>query len=215
MLVSSGLTLALHPTYKIAEKNSTINLEEMIPRTFGEWQEELNKSVQIIDPQQKQMIDKIYTQTLSRTYVNTKGYRIMLSMAYGDDQRDDMALHYPEVCYPAQGFVLHDKKTGVLMTTSGQISVTRIVTSLGQRNEPVTYWTTVGDRVFQGGVQKKLAEMYYSLDGQIPDGMLIRVSSIDTSTSNAYDMQSEFANQMLTALKPEYRKKLSGISQLN
>ena len=33
-----------------------------------------------------------------------RGRQIMLSIAYGEDQRDGMKLHYPEVCYPAQGF---------------------------------------------------------------------------------------------------------------
>ena len=215
MLAASGLTLALNPVDKIAEQMPAIDLATMIPKTFGEWQEEENKSVQIVDPQQKEMIDKIYTQTLSRTYVHTNGYRVMLSIAYGDDQRDGMAMHYPEVCYPAQGFELQDKQAGVLTTASGLIPVTRILTSLGHRIEPVTYWTTIGDRVFQGGIQKKLAEMSYGLDGKIPDGMLIRISSIDSKTVNAYEIQSQFANQMLSALAPKYRKKINGNSHLN
>jgi EpsI family protein len=215
MLVTSGLTLALHPTHKISEQGPAIDLEVMIPRTFDKWREEQSRSVQIVDPQQKEMIDRIYTQTLSRTYVNADGYRIMLSMAYGDDQRDGMQMHYPEVCYPAQGFVLEDRQNGILTTTSGSISVTRILTSLGRRIEPVTYWTTVGDQVFQGSIQKKLTEMRYGLDGKIPDGMLIRISSIDDNTSNAYERQSQFANQMLEALAPESRKRLNGKPQHN
>ena len=215
MLVASGLTLALHPTQKIAEQGIAIDLEKMIPRTFGDWSEEQNRSVQIVDPQQKEKIDKIYTQTLSRTYVNANGYRIMLSMAYGEDQRDGMQMHYPEVCYPAQGFVLQDRQNGVLTTKSGPIAVTRILTSLGQRNEPVTYWTTVGDRVFQGNIQKKIAEMRYGLDGKIPDGMLIRVSSIDAKPSNAYEMQNKFSDQMLASLSPEYQRRLRGKPQFN
>jgi EpsI family protein len=210
MLATSGLTLALHPTHKISEQGPAIDLEVMIPRTFDKWREEPSRSVQIVDPQQKEMIDKIYTQTLSRTYVNADGYRIMLSMAYGDDQRDGMQMHYPEICYPAQGFVLQDRQNGSLATANGSIPVTRILTNLGQRNEPVTYWTTVGDHVFQGNIQKKLAEMRYGLDGKIPDGMLIRVSSIDAKTSGAYEMQNQFANQMLNALTPEHRKRLIG-----
>ena len=215
MLVTSGLTLALHPTHEISEQGPAIDLEVMIPRTFDKWREEQSRSVQIVDPQQKEMIDRIYTQTLSRTYVNADGYRIMLSMAYGDDQRDGMQMHYPEVCYPAQGFVLEDRQNGILTTTSGSISVTRILTSLGRRIEPVTYWTTVGDQVFQGSIQKKLTEMRYGLDGKIPDGMLIRISSIDDNTSNAYERQSQFANQMLEALAPESRKRLNGKPQHN
>ena len=208
MLAASGLALALRPTEKIA--GPAVDLEVMIPRSFGEWREEEQKSVQIVDPQQQEMIDKIYTQTLSRTYINNQGYRIMLAIAYGDDQRDAMQTHYPEVCYPAQGFALENKQSGTLTTANGLIPVTRILTSLGPRHEPVTYWTTIGDRVVRSGIQKKFAEMSYGLNGKIPDGMLIRVSSIDTDATNAYEMQTQFADRMLGALTPEYRAKLNG-----
>ncbi len=165
----------------------------------------------MVDPQQQEMIEKIYTQTLSRTYLNNRGYRIMLAIAYGDDQRDSMQMHYPEVCYPAQGFSLHSKQTGTLATANGLIPVTRILTNLGQRNEPVTYWTTVGDQVFQGSIQKKLTEMRYGLNGKIPDGMLVRISSIDAEAAHAYEMQTLFTDQMLAALTLEHRQKLNGI----
>ena len=210
MLAASGLALALRPTQKMAAQGPGINLEAIVPRTFGEWHEEQQNLVQIVDPQQQQVINKIYTQTLSRTYVNNRGYRIMLAIAYGDDQRDAMQVHYPEVCYPAQGFSLDDKQSGMLKTTNGAIPVTRIQTNLGPRKEPVTYWTTIGDRVVRSGVQKKLAEMRYGLNGKIPDGMLIRFSSIDADAANAYEIQNQFADQMLNALTPEYRRKLSG-----
>jgi EpsI family protein len=215
MLVASGLTLALHPTHKISEQGLAIDLEKMIPRTFGDWNEAQNRSIQIVDPQQKETIDKIYTQTLSRTYVNANGYRIMLSMAYGDDQRDGMQMHYPEVCYPAQGFVLQSRQTGTLSTVNGSIPVTHILANLAQRIEPVTYWTTVGDRVFQGGMQKKIAEMSYGLNGKIPDGMLIRISSIDPDQVSAFTIQAQFANQMLISLSQEFREKLIGSYRAN
>ena len=210
MLAASGLALALKPTQKISDLGPSVDLEKMIPQTFGDWREERQISVQMVDPQQKETIDRIYTQTLSRTYVNGYGYRIMLSIAYGDDQRDSMQMHYPEVCYPAQGFTLEEKQRGTLATANGQIPVTRILTNLGPRSEPVTYWTTVGNRVFQGGFQKKVAEMSYGLHGEIPDGMLIRVSSIDGEATRAFEMQAQFADQMLAALAPEARRKIDG-----
>lgn len=210
MLAASGLALALRPIHKIADLGSAMDLEAMIPHTLGDWREEQQNTIQIVDPQQKELIDKVYAQTLSRTYVNSRGYRIMLALAYGKDQRDAMQVHYPEVCYPAQGFSLKDKQSGTLATASGLIPVTRILTSLGERNEPVTYWTTVGDRVVQTGIQKKLAEMSYGLNGKIPDGMLIRISSIDAGAAHAYKMQTQFADQMLSALTPEHRQRLNG-----
>jgi EpsI family protein len=210
MLAASGLALALRPTYKVATNEPAIDLEAIIPHAFGEWRAEKENPVQMVDPQQQEMIEKIYTQTLNRTYVNNDGYRIMLAIAYGDDQRDAMQLHYPEVCYPAQGFSLTGKEKGTLTTENGSIAVTRILTNLGQRNEPVTYWTTVGDKVFQGGVEKKLVEIGYGLNGKIPDGLLIRVSSIDPEAPQAFAVQARFADQMLGALAPKYRQKLNG-----
>jgi hypothetical protein len=57
--------------------------------------------------------------------------------------------------------------------------------------------------------------MSYGLTGKIPDGMLIRVSSIDPEADKAYEIQNQFAAQMLEALAPEYRQRLTGNLQLN
>ncbi len=215
MLAASGLAMALRPTHKIADQGPKVELETMIPRAFADWREEPLSSAQIVDPQQQELIDKIYNQTLTRTYVNSNGYRVMLSIAYGSDQSDSMQVHKPEVCYPAQGFSLLSKQVGSLALNNGAVPVTRILAVLGQRSEPVTYWTTIGDRVVQGGINKKLIEMTYGLTGKIPDGMLIRVSSIDPETNRAYEIQNRFSAQMLDALTPEYRKRLTGNLQLN
>jgi EpsI family protein len=214
MLAASGLALALRPTEKIADTGPPIDLQTMVPHTFGDWHDEPLGAIQMVDPQQKEMIDMLYSQTLMRTYVNAEGYRIMLSMAYGDNQNDSMQLHYPEVCYPAQGFTLMEKQPATLETGDGPVAATRILTSLGLRQEPVTYWTVIGNQVFRGGLEKKLAEMRYGLlKRQIPDGMLIRVSSIDSETASAYNLHQQFASQMLAGMAPEFRQKLTGTLQ--
>lgn len=215
MLAASGTALALRPTHKIADQGPKVDLEAMIPHAFADWHEEKQSSAQIVDPQTKEMIDKLYSQTLTRTYVNAYGYRVMLSIAYGSDQNDSSQVHKPEICYPAQGFTLHSKQAGSLAIDDGSIPVIRILTTLGARSEPVTYWTTIGDRVVQGGINKKLIEMSYGLTGKIPDGTLIRVSSIDTDVDQAYQIQNQFSARMLAALAPEHRQRLTGNLQLN
>ena len=104
MLAAAGLALALTPRLKLADQGPTISLEAMIPKQFGEWKLEGTIASLIVSPDVQALLDKIYNQTLSRTYINPKGERIMLSIAYGGDQSDTMAVHKPEVCYPAQGF---------------------------------------------------------------------------------------------------------------
>jgi EpsI family protein len=210
MLAASGLALALRPSHKIADQGPKVDLEAMIPPTFGDWREVKQSSAQIVDPQQQESINEIYSQTLSRTYINDAGYRIMLSLAYGGEQSSSLQVHKPDVCYPAQGFTLENKETGSLAFNNGSISLTRILTSLGQRIEPVTYWTTIGDKVVQSRFNRKLIEISYGLTGKIPDGMLVRVSSIDPDSHKAYEIQDRFALQMLEALAPENRQRLTG-----
>ena len=159
MVSASGLAIALRPTERIADKGPAVQLAEMIPLQFAGWREEPQKSALIVDPQQQATINRLYSQTLSRTYVNADGYRVMLSIAYGADQTDTNQVHKPEVCYPAQGFILKNKQYDTLQTGHGAIPITRIETTLGQRSEPVTYWITVGDRVVGPVLDKKLTDL--------------------------------------------------------
>jgi EpsI family protein len=148
---------------------------------------------------------------LSRTYVNSAGYTVMLSLAYGDDQRGGLASHKPEICYPAQGFTLLGLKEVQLVTPFGEIAGKRLSTSMGVRKEPVTYWFAVGDTSISNKVEQRLVEMKLSLTGQIPDGLLFRVSSIDADTDRAYAMQDQFIADLLKAVNIEDRKRLSGL----
>ena len=210
MLVSAGLASALRPRIHLADERPPINLAAMVPTHFGGWQEELNLSAQVVNPQQKAVIDQIYSQTLSRTYANAQGYRIMLSIAYGKDQSDALQLHKPEICYPAQGFTLAANQRGTLDLLGRPISAVRIDTILGRRHEPVTYWMVMGDHIDKGGLDKKLIELRYAINNRVPDGMLVRVSSIDAVTGNAYAMQNQFAAALVTAIAPEHRARFAG-----
>jgi EpsI family protein len=211
MLAASGLALALKPTQKIADQGPTVDLETMIPKEFGDWREEQHNFVQMVDPQQKELIERIYTQTLSRTYANSDGYRIMLAIAYGDDQRDSMQTHYPEVCYPAQGFELISREMRDIASSMGSIPVVQLVTSMEKhRIEPVTYWVMIGDIPITQGWKKKLAEMRYGLKGMIPDGLLFRVSSIDQDDRHAFAMHQVFINDILSAMPVVERKRFAG-----
>lgn len=210
MLLSTGLGAYLRPNKSLADERPPIDLKAMVPTVFGDWQEQPSLSNQIVDPQQKQTIDKIYSQTLSRTYANDNGYRIMLSIAYGKNQSDALSLHRPEVCYPSQGFSLVRQHRDKLNLMGRRIEVSRMETSLGQRIEPVTYWIVVGDHIVTTGIHKKLVEMRYALAGRIPDGMLIRVSSIDKDTNQSTIMHNRFASDFVAAITSRDRSRFAG-----
>lgn len=192
-------------------ERKAVSLESVVPRQFGEWREDSSMPITLVNPQAQEFLDRLYSEILTRVYVSHGGYRIMLSLAYGSDQRGALQAHKPELCYPAQGFKVNSKDAGVLRTAFGEIPVHRLFASRGSRLEPVTYWFTVGDRVVPGSTQKRIAELGFTLTGRIPDGMLFRVSSIDGEPSRAYRMHEAFVTALLEAVSPSDRKRLSGL----
>jgi EpsI family protein len=186
----------------------------MIPKSFGDWREKHFEHV--VNPQQRELLDKLYSDTLSRTYVNSSGYMIMLSVAHGRDQRGDLAAHMPEICYPANGFTLHRTEPGQIPTPFGEISVRRLLASRGGREEPVTYWFTFGgepialDQAAQR-LRRRLVELRYAFTGRVPDGLLFRVSSIDKDQAQANQLHDQFVNDLFRTLSPLERRRLSGL----
>jgi len=204
------LAQAGKPSIKLADLQARFDLETVFPRTVGDWQIDMNTPVILPAPDVQAKLDAIYNQVLSRTYVNSRGYRVMLSVAYGGDQSDGMSLHLPEVCYPAQGFQVSSKESGVLSVDGRKVPVHFLATSLGGRYEPVTYWITIGDSIAPSRTQQKMVQIRYGLKGQIPDGMLVRMSSIDRDVTNARRMHAEFADAMGRSIAEEYKPRVLG-----
>jgi len=210
MLSASMLSAALTPTQRIMVEAAQLDLEALIPHQFGDWQM-LEGGVQaVINPQTQQTLKKLYSQTLSRTYINSDGRRIMLSLAYGADQSQDNKIHKPEVCYPAQGFRIINKKNDIVHAETADLPVMRIVTQLGNRHEPVTYWIRMGDTLVRGAIEQNLARINYGLKGYIPDGILFRVSEINPDIESSFSLQDQFIQSLLPSLTPDARKMLIG-----
>ena len=211
MAGSAVLTKAVTPTVKIADTRAKFSLETLIPERFGDWEVDRSIAPLQIDPEVQAKLNKIYNQTLSRTYVDSKGRRVMLSMAYGGDQSDNMGVHKPEICYAAQGFEITRQSDERLQTDQGSLPVKRLMAINGNRNEPISYWITIGDKATKPGMEQRLEQLRYGLSGTVPDGMLVRVSSIDTDLPGAYKMQDAFVNEMLRSLPAPARTKLVGV----
>lgn len=211
MVSAFGLSFALQSTGNSAVAvQPSVNLDQMVPASFGDWKIDPNVVPIAPSPEVKATLDRIYSQTLGRTYVNEKGEHIMLSIAYTGRIDQQMDVHRPEVCYPAQGFDIRGLSGGSVSTQFGNIPVRHLVGRLRARVEPITYWITAGDRAVTGGLQRKLSKFIYSISGQVADGMLIRVSSIDQDEAHAYQVQEQFINSMVSALAEKDRARMVG-----
>lgn len=201
MLGASITAIYLTPTHKIAQDRKDFVLEKIIPMQFGDWHAvELNGNT-IVNPEQASLIKSIYSQNLSRTYINNNGVQIMLVIAYGEEQSDNKHLHYPEVCYPAQGFQILSKDFSTIKWKDHVLKVKRLFVNAGQRFEQITYWTVLGNEIVLTGTEAKLHQLKYGLRGEVPDGLLFRVSTINQSQTNGFSDNTVFVSELLDAVK--------------
>ncbi|WP_271008693.1 exosortase-associated protein EpsI, B-type [Paucibacter sp. B51] len=201
----------MKPTVHLADRLGKPDLETLFPTSFGNWEVDSNTPVILPAPDVQARLDRIYNQVLSRTYVDrSTGRRVMLSVAYGGDQSDGTRLHRPEVCYPAQGFQITANRPGVLQLSARSLQVRQLESHLSGRFEPITYWVVVGDEIVTSASQQKLAQLRYGVRGLIPDGMLVRVSTIDRDPEQAFRVQKQYIDDLARSVSPDAAARVFG-----
>ncbi len=179
--------------------------KNVIPKQFGDWVDNGDPNAGfVIDPQQEDALAALYTEVVSRIYVNkATGRRIMLSLAYGDIQTYAQQLHRPEACYSSQGFNIQNLHEEQLRAAGEPISVYRMTATAGGRLEQVTYWIRIGDKVISGPpTSLNIARMTMGLKGYVADGLLFRVSELSDDAKSSNLLQNQFINDLLHALSP-------------
>jgi EpsI family protein len=215
ILMLSGVALSewLKPTHVLADDLPPIELQSMIPAQFGDWHEDKSGPPVVFDPTIEAALNVIYSQTLNRTYVNSKGQTVMLALAYGRNQNSwSTAAHRPEFCYRAQGFEVSEKGPSPFLLNGYQISALRLVASKGAQVEPISYWVTLSDSVATPGLSRKLKQVQYGLQGWIVDGFLVRLSSRGQNAEQEYVLHEKFARDLAASLDASLRVRLFGKS---
>jgi EpsI family protein len=200
LLVIAALSAQyLKPTEVSSVVAEDFVLDDIVPTQFGEWYEdEYIKAIQPLE--QSTLADKIYNQSISRSYRNGNGDLVMLVIAYGRHQSDNLQLHLPETCYAANGFKVGSTKVESIPVKDGGDAVLptkRLFTSNGPRREPVTYWTRVGEDIPTSQRERQIGKLLYGLSGKIPDGILIRVSSFGPLEEASFEIHDQFIKDLL------------------
>jgi len=216
MGASAALAEWARPTIRVSDLHPGFKLEQLFPERFGDWVIDPHVPVVLPPPDQQALLNKIYNQTLARTYVNRRGERVMLSVAYGGDQSDGLTVHIPDICYPAQGFRVTDSRDARLTVAPGfNIPVRHLMTVLGQRMEPVTYWVLMGDEATISNTQRRMVSIRYGLQRLIPEGMLVRVSSINPDMAAAVATHTRFIADLVANVPPQERERVVGKVNFN
>ena len=210
---AAAAAVAMVPRRGAADSADAPALEAMIPARFGSWTIDPRVVPVLPSADLQKVIDQTYDQTLARTYVNADGYQIMLSIAYGGRRNQGMDIHRPEICYPAQGLALRsDTVDAQLVLDAATLPIKRLVAGIGSRNEPISYWLVIGRSVASFGYGHRIALLKYGLTGRVPDGMLVRVSSVDKNEARSFAMQDVFLRDLLSAVSQGDRQRLLGSS---
>jgi EpsI family protein len=209
MLAAAGAAVAFKPT-RAPPGSVGLDLEAIIPASFGGWTIDPGMVPIVPAPDVQANLDRIYNQVVSRTYVSAGGERVMLTIAYGGDQSDALKAHRQEVCYAAQGFEIRNVRHETLRLRGKTIPVTRMLAVRGPRSEPVTYWLTMGNRVVLGRLERLMVQLSFGLSGRIPDGMLVRVSSISAAPAQAFKGHEEFIKALLEGMRQDEIHRLLG-----
>ena len=217
ILSTAVLAKVLEPRVLMARSTASLNLEQVIPQKFGQWT--ISPGIGVVTPtEEPDFIEpdanssRIYAKELGRGYTDPYGNLVMLLVAYGPVQNHRLKAHRPEFCYAANGFLVSQKSNAEIAYSKGaqSLQLTRLITQRDKRFEPVSYWLRTGDEVATGIVDQQIIRLKYGLRGIIPDGALVRVSTIGVSAEASFKLQDQFIRELLTAVSPETRKFLIG-----
>ena len=207
ILVVSALS-ALLLTPKYYSVTTVPDLATMVPTKFKNWKEVASPYSQVgLTTDKNSLVNQLYDGVLMRTYVNDKGNEVMLALAYAREQKQDIKIHRPEVCYVAQGFEMLKQTTSNISMQQSQITkpvaMNRLLMRNQNRSEAVSYWIRIGDTYPGDGMAARLKILTEGLHGKVLDGILVRVSTVideESDSNSAYQVQEQFLKDLLNSL---------------
>jgi EpsI family protein len=184
-------------------------LADLVPRRFGAWTaEDVGDPLAINGP--GTLSSKLYNQLVTRAYSDGRGPAILMLLAHGERQSDELQLHRPEICYPAFGYVLlKNEVTVVPVADQVGLPARRLLAKSPSNEESVVYWTRLGENFPVSFDQQRMARFKDTLAGIIPDGILCRFSTAD-STSAAWPRLNAFVRGLVEATDLQGQRVLIG-----
>lgn len=210
-----GAGVALRP--EINTEVPDPHLDRLVPPSVGSWRYVPNAMEQVTAIATDTNTDQPYDEVLMRTYVRPDGAAVMLTLAYGKNQRQEVKIHRPELCYPAQGMKVRALKPTTFDGIQSEVAhapITgkRMVAQGHSFQEVVSYWIRIGDSYSSSAWQTRWNIMQEGLKGRMTDGILVRVSQRvhpSDDPSRHYDVQEDFLKQLVATLDPQGRDLLA------
>jgi EpsI family protein len=213
-----GLVWLLTP--RIRQASLLPPLASLVPASFGEWRE-VPLAAGAVDPRGQLPgatdPEAPYDAVLLRGYANPRGDVVVLALAYGGHQRQEVKIHRPELCYTSQGFeVLRRSAVDVPLRESGTRPAqgARLLVRGADRVETVSYWIRIGDIYSRDAWRTRSHIFAEGLRGRVVDGILVRASQMlpdsASATPQRFALQEAFLAELVDAMPAASRSLLVG-----
>jgi EpsI family protein len=203
----AGLAYAFKPHRHVSLLRQA-KLDDLVPRRFGNWtSDDVGDPLALNGP--GTLSSKLYNQLVTRLYSDGRGPGVLMLLAHGDRQDDELQLHRPEICYPAFGYDLIINEPEQL-SLDGRVSLParRLLARSPNDEERVIYWTRVGEYFPISAGEQRRARFQNTVAGIIPDGVLCRFSTVNTNT--AWTGLRQFLQELIGATAAPGKRVLVG-----
>ena len=182
--------------------------EKWVPDSFGRWSSMPQAGVVLPPPDS--LRDRLYDNLVTRVYAASGAPSVMMLLAYNNAQDGVLQVHRPEVCYPVGGFKLSDTQQ-VDVDIGGKVIPANFFTATGpDRLEQVQYFTRLGDAFPRSWTEQRLAVIRANLAGNIPDGMMMRVSALGIGAKEAETLLDGFSRDFIANANRKLQRLLLG-----
>lgn len=203
----AGVAAARQPS-KNVDYLGKAKLEDVLPEKVGRWTFVSNSG--LVVPPEDQLSRALYSQLLTRTYMDSAGNGIMLLVAQSGSQSGILQIHRPEFCYTAGGYTLSPSVPHPVALPGRELPALSISATREARTEQIVYWTRIGNHLPTSWTLQRLAVAMDNLKGYIPDAVMVRVSTYGNDKPLALADIDEFIRALLGIVKPQIRRVLIG-----
>jgi EpsI family protein len=191
-------------------------IADLAPPSFGGWLSE-----DVGDPYavngKGTLSAKLYNELVVRQYTNQAAQAaVLMLLAYGGKQSDELQLHRPEVCYPAFGYTLvRNEPLSLPVGPRVTVPARRLAAEQDDRRESIIYWSRMGELIPQDAGQQRAARLQIGMRGIVPDGLLCRFSMTGENVEQNWMTIDAFVTELLSAIAPGKRNVLIGDDRAN
>lgn len=161
-------------------------------------------------PPRDELSKRIYDRYLARGYVATGKPAVTLVIAYGSTQDYGLQLHRPETCYPASGWSIGVIERCPLQMGGRTVPASTLSAARPGRVEQILYWTRIGGVFPESEWGSRIEILKRGVTRQLPDGVIVRLSTGAQPKAFAIDTLVEFNTLLLEALAAPGRQLLLG-----